>query len=162
MRAWAVFCESLPAECEVDLTETDTISLTQETWGILMSVNARVNASILPVPDQDHWGVADRWDYPDDGIGDCEDIQLLKRKLLVDTGLPRRAMRMTVVLNEAGAGHAVLMIRTDRGDLILDNQDDAVLPWQQTGYTYIKREGSDGPDWIWLNHEPAPVETAAQ
>jgi hypothetical protein len=31
-------------------------------------------------------------------------------------------MRMTVVIDGRGDGHAVLMIRTDRGDLILDNQ----------------------------------------
>ena len=59
--------------------------------------------------DRDHWGVADRWDYPDDGAGDCEDIQLLKRKLLSAAGLPRRALRMTVVYDEHQTGHAVLM-----------------------------------------------------
>ena len=32
--------------------------------------------------DKAHWGVVDRWDFPDDGYGDCEDYQLLKRKLL--------------------------------------------------------------------------------
>jgi predicted transglutaminase-like cysteine proteinase len=54
---------------------------------------------------------------------------LLKRKLLAERGLPRRAMRMTVVLDENRAGHAVLMVRTDRGDFILDNQRATVLPW---------------------------------
>ena len=41
----------------------------------------------------------DRWDLPTTGYGDCEDMQLLKRKLLAERGLPRRAMRMTVVIN---------------------------------------------------------------
>jgi predicted transglutaminase-like cysteine proteinase len=41
-----------------------------------------VNASVTPLSDQDHWGIPDRWDLPNDGYGDCEDIQLLKRKLL--------------------------------------------------------------------------------
>ena len=54
---------------------------------------------------------------------------------------------MTVVLDEAGAGHAVLLVRTDWGDLILDNERDIVLPWKQTGYTFIKREGSDEAAW---------------
>src|SRR3712207_7197474 len=45
-----------------------------------------------------------------------EDIQLLKRRMLTEAGLPQRAMRMTVVIDEQGAGHAVMMVRTDRGD----------------------------------------------
>jgi predicted transglutaminase-like cysteine proteinase len=123
-------------------------------------VNERVNRTILAVTDQDHWGVVDRWDYPDDGLGDCEDIQLLKRKLLIKAGLSRRALRMAVVLDEQGAGHAVLMVRTDHGDFILDNKTDAVLAWQRTGYHYVKREGDDGSAWVWLGGSPAPILTA--
>ena len=101
---------------------------TRQPGSSIVDVNERVNATILPVTDQDHWGVADRWDYPDDGMGDCEDIQLLKRRVLIEAGLPQRALRMTVVIDELGAGHAVLMARTDRGDYILDNKRKAVLP----------------------------------
>jgi predicted transglutaminase-like cysteine proteinase len=43
--------------------------------------------AIRPLTDQEHWGIEDRWDYPDDGYGDCEDYQLLKRKLLASAGL---------------------------------------------------------------------------
>ena len=93
--------------------------------------------------DKEHWGVVDSWDFPDDGYGDCEDYQLLKRKLLAEHGLSRRAMRMTVVIDEQGEGHAVLMVRTDRGDYILDNKPMRVLPWEQTGYVFVKREGHD-------------------
>ena len=114
--AWTKFCERLPQECSIDLTEPETLSLTPETWGVIVEVNERVNSMIRAVTDWDHWGVEDRWDYPDDGAGDCEDIQLQKRRLLTAFGLPRRAMRMTVVLDELHAGHAVLMVLTDRGD----------------------------------------------
>ena len=126
----------------------------------LSEVNERVNRTILAVTDRDHWGVVDRWDYPDDGLGDCEDIQLLKRKLLIRAGLPQRALRMTVVLDEQGEGHAVLMVRTDRGDFILDNKRDSVLAWQQTSYHYVKREGAEGTAWIWLGDTMAPIVTA--
>jgi len=124
--------------------EPEAISLAPDLWRTLVAVNDHVNTTIKPISDQEHWGVEDRWDYPDDGSGDCEDIQLLKRKLLIETGLPRRALRMTVVLDEVRAGHAVLMVRTDRGDFILDNQHRAVLPWSETGYEFIKREGAEG------------------
>ena len=162
MRAWTVFCESAPSECEVNLTEPDAITLNSETWDVLTTVNSQVNAAIVALPDQDHWGVADRWDYPEDGIGDCEDIQLLKRKLLVDQGLPRRALRMTVVIDRKGEGHAVLMVRTSEGDLILDNARDAVLPWRRTGYHFVKREGADGRTWVSLDGSGASVVTAAR
>lgn len=98
----------------------------------IQQINDEVNRTILSVTDQEHWGVTDRWNYPDDGMDDCEDIQLLKRKLLHEVGLPRRALRMTVVTDEEGAGHAVLLVRTDRGDFILDNKRKEVLPWQET------------------------------
>jgi predicted transglutaminase-like cysteine proteinase len=108
----------------------------------------------------DHLHVADRWDLAEDGSGDCEDFQLLKRKLLAEVGLPRRAMRMTVVIDEKGEGHAVLTLITDRGDLILDNKTSTVLPWRQTGYTFIKRESQDAVAWVSLGRAASPVTTA--
>src|SRR5688572_2624424 len=69
--AWSKFCERLPQECSIDLTEPETLSLTPESWGVIVEVNERVNSMIRAVTDWDHWGVEDRWDYPDDGAGDC-------------------------------------------------------------------------------------------
>src|SRR3954462_11912814 len=160
--AWVSFCERLPAECAIHLSEPEVISLTPDLWRMLTTINEQVNTTIQPLSDQEHWGVVDRWDYPDDGYGDCEDIQLLKRKLLIEAGLPRRALLMTVVLDEVRAGHAVLMARTDRGDFILDNQRRAVLAWSDTGYAFIKREGAEGRAWVTLSPHPAPVVTANQ
>ena len=102
----------------------------------------------------------DRWDIPDDGYGDCEDYQLLKRKLLVKAGLPRRALRMTVVVDQQGEGHAVLMVRTDRGDFILDNKQNSILPWSQTKYRFVKRESDNGRSWVSLGGVESPLATA--
>lgn len=159
-QAWINFCQRRPHECQVDLSQPERISLTPTVWAALTQVNEHVNSSILAVTDQDHWGVLDRWDYPDDGLGDCEDIQLLKRKLLVQAGLPHRALRMTAVIDEEGQGHAVLMVLTDQGDFILDNKRNAILSWRRTGYTFIKREGIDGKAWVALGDQPAPAVTA--
>jgi predicted transglutaminase-like cysteine proteinase len=156
-RGWVEFCAKLPQECAVDPAEPASLTLTLEAWETIVAVNERVNATIKAMTDRDHWGVQDRWDFPDDGIGDCEDIQLLKRRLLVEAGLPHRALRMSVVFDDVGEGHAVLMVLTDRGEFILDNKRDAVLPWNETRYTYIKREGSDGPAWVSLVGRLAPV-----
>ena len=158
--AWVDFCRRHPTECAVDTGEAATIAMTPEVWRTILSVNRRVNARIKPKTDTEHWGLVDRWDFPDDGYGDCEDYQLLKRKLLAERGFSRRAMRMTVVIDDLGEGHAVLMIRTDRGDYILDNKTSAVLPWRDTGYTYVKREGQDSTAWVSLGGVGSPVATA--
>lgn len=158
--AWTVMCGRIPAECGVDLAEPTKIGLNSAIWRTLTSVNRRVNARIKPITDIAHWGVVDRWDFPDDGFGDCEDFQLLKRRMLIERGLPRRALRMTVVIDDIGEGHAVLMVRTDRGDLILDNKTNAILSGTRTGYTFVKREGQDGMAWVSLNGVTSPVTTA--
>ena len=158
--AWTALCARQPAECAVETREPAVITLTPRIRDLLARVNRRVNARIKPITDLAHWGVVDRWDYPDDGFGDCEDYQLLKRRMLMERGLPRRALRMTVVIDDIGEGHAVLMVRTDRGDLILDNKTNAVLSAPNTGYTYIKREGQDGLAWVTLEGGASPVATA--
>ena len=160
--AWKDFCRRLPAECAIDMTEPVVATLSQDVWALLNKINLHVNQTIEPMTDRAHWGVNDRWDYPDDGKGDCEDIQLLKRKLLAEAGIPRRAMRMTVVIDKRDAGHAVLTVRTDRGDFILDNETDLVLPWNKTGYEFVKREGSDGPAWVALGGDQERIVVASR
>jgi predicted transglutaminase-like cysteine proteinase len=160
-RAWAEFCTNSPAECAIDRSEPRRVMLDPDVWNRIVEINRQVNLAIEPVPDRVHWGVEDRWDYPDDGQGDCEDIQLLKRKRLIDGGLPRRALRMAVVLDRVGAGHAVLLIHTDRGDFVLDNTVGAVLAWDETGYQFVKSEGQDDLTWIAFGDpQSAPVVTA--
>ena len=161
VQGWVSFCDRNPSECVIDPSESATVTLTGRLWKNLNAVNRQVNTTITPMTDQEHWNVVDRWDLPADGYGDCEDFQLLKRKILVEQyGLPRRALRMTVVIDEQGEGHAVLMVRTDEGDLVLDNKRSGILPWHQTGYVFIKREGQDGREWVSLGERSSPTTTA--
>lgn len=162
MAAWVAFCRTYVEECRVDLSEPETIRLTPSVWRDIVGVNREVNSLVRPVTDLEHWGVVDRWDFAEDGSGDCEDYQLQKRRRLVALGIPRRAMPMTVVLDERNEGHAVLMIRTDRGDYILDNKRNDVLPWVQTGYVFVKRESQAETAWASLNHVTGVVSTAAR
>lgn len=155
--AWTDFCKRTPSECAVGTHEAETVALTPKLWNLIVGTNARVNREIYAITDQDHWGLVDRWDIPGDGKGDCEDYVLLKRQRLAQAGLPRRAMRVTVVIDEENAGHAVLMIRTDRGDFILDNKRNAILPWSQTGYTYVKRESQARIGWTSLGGLSSPT-----
>jgi predicted transglutaminase-like cysteine proteinase len=109
--------------------------------------------------DQEHWGVIDQWDYPTDGKGDCEDYALLKRKLLIEEGLPRQALLMTVVKDLNNDGHAVLTVKTSKGDFVLDNMRDDVRPWTQTGYRFVKRQSQTNEN-IWVSIG-APTEAPA-
>jgi predicted transglutaminase-like cysteine proteinase len=56
---------------------------------------------------------------------------------------------ITVVLDEAGEGHAVLMVTTDKGDFVLDNRRSEVLRWSDTHYKFLKRQSQEDPR-IWL------------
>jgi predicted transglutaminase-like cysteine proteinase len=113
-------------------------------------VNQWVNANITPMSDMEHWGVIDQWDYPTDGKGDCEDYALMKRKLLIEEGLPRQALLMTVVKDLNNEGHAVLTLKTNRGDFVLDNMRDDVRPWTQTGYRFVKRQSQTNEN-VWVS-----------
>ena len=158
--AWIAFCQAYAAECALDRSEPARIALTPTVWATVLTVNRRINRSVQATTDLDHWGTPDRWDLAEDGQGDCEDFQLLKRKQLAEAGLPRRAMRMTVVIDEKGEGHAVLTLITDRGDYVLDNKTGAVVAWHETGYTFIKRESQDAVAWVSLGRAASPVTTA--
>jgi predicted transglutaminase-like cysteine proteinase len=161
-RAWVNFCVRNPLECRVNPREAGVIPFSPALRSDLVRINVEVNRTIRAVTDSEHWGVSDRWDYPTDGIGDCEDIQIEKRRRLTALGYPAKAMRMAVVVNPEGEGHAVLVVRTDRGDFVLDNRTNDVLPWYAAQYTWVKREADDGGDrWVSLGRTPAPaVETA--
>ena len=100
--------------------------------------------------------------FPTDGKGDCEDYALLKRKMLIEEGFPRQALLMTVVKDEKGEGHAILTVKTNRGEFVLDNQESRILPWNQSGYKFVKRQSQENPNvWVQVG-EPvtAPLYTA--
>lgn len=160
--AWVEFCRNHQSECKVDTREPDRVEMTPKLWKTIVGLNLKVNRDIEPVTDMEHWGVVDRWDMAEDGRGDCEEYVLVKRRKLAEAGIPRRAMLVTVVIDEENAGHAVLMVRTDRGDFILDNKRNAVLPWSQTGYVFIKRESQERVAWTSLGGAGGPATTAAR
>ncbi len=153
---WEDFCRHHPAECGTGLLEPLDVELTPEKLKLLEGIHKRVNAGIKPVPDMEHWGVIDRWNYPSDGKGDCEDIALFKRRLLIEEGFPRQALLMTVVKDERNEGHAVLTVKTTAGEFVLDNMNDEVLPWDRTGYRFVKRQSQiDQNFWVQIGDPTA-------
>lgn len=145
------FCRDYPEDCENRGFARTTIQLTESSWRMIVKINADVNREIIAVTDQDHWGTPEHWSYPEDGKGDCEDFVLEKRRRLVKAGFPIQTLLVTVVRDHKGDGHAVLTVKTDRGDFVLDNQVGKILAWKETGYRFIKRQADDNPArWVSL------------
>ena len=141
--------------------EARDVVLTPNAWRDLVRVNKWVNTRIQPLTDLEHWGVVERWNYPEDGYGDCEDYVLLKRKMLMQAGWPRQALLITVVRDNRGDGHAVLTVKTDKGEFILDNQHEEVLLWAETNYRFVKRQSQVDPNvWVSLGDPRPAVSTA--
>ena len=154
---WMDFCIEYAPECETRPLDARDVVLTPKAWKDLAQINKWVNDSVWPITDVDHWGVVERWNYPDDGYGDCEDYVLLKRKMLLQAAWPRQALLITVVRDRNGDGHAVLTIKTDKGEFILDNQNPEILLWSETGYRFVKRQSQSDPNiWVGLG-EPRPA-----
>lgn len=146
------FCQRVPESCVPD-TRHRRFTMTEEKWLLVRMVNSYVNGAIAPVTDDTLYGTAEYWTLPTDA-GDCEDIMLLKKKLLVSKGVPAEALRITVVLDETGAGHAVLTLITSAGDYILDNRRNEIRIWSATGYTFLKRQSEHNPQkWVSLQRE---------
>jgi predicted transglutaminase-like cysteine proteinase len=163
---WVDFCSRHAEECASGKLEPVDLRLSRQTWKILNDVNSLANTVIEPISNLDHWGTTlDHWDYPVDGKGDCKIYALFKRKLLIERGFPRQALLMTIVRDLNGEGHAVLTVKTDRGDFVLDNLADDIRPWNATGYTFYKRQAQDDPN-VWLSlgsaKNVAPAEAASQ
>ena len=161
---WVEFCVEYKSECETKPSSARNVVLSPKAWSDLIKVNRWVNDNIKPMTDQEHWGVIERWNYPDDGYGDCEDYVLLKRRMLMQAGWPRAALLITVVRDKKGDGHAVLTVKTDRGEFILDNEEAQVLAWDKTGYQFVKRQSQSDPNtWVALG-EPhvAPATVSAR
>lgn len=161
---WIEFCVEYKGECDTKPSQPRDIVLTPKAWADMVKVNDWVNQSIKPMTDLDHWGVVERWNFGEDGYGDCEDYVLLKRRMLIKAGWPREALLITVVRDKNGDGHAVLTVKTNRGEFALDNQEGKILSWDKTGYAYIKRQSQSDPNvWVALG-EPreAPAMVSAR
>jgi predicted transglutaminase-like cysteine proteinase len=161
---WIEFCIEYDPECKTSPSSPRDAVLSDQALKDLERVNRWVNTNITRTTDMEHWGLVERWNYPDDGYGDCEDYVLLKRRMLMQAGWPREALLITVVRDAYGNGHAILTVKTDKGEFILDNQTDDILLWSDTSYRFVERQSQADPNvWVSLDNpgEPTTVVGAA-
>ncbi len=142
------FCQQYPTECSARISKPELVKLTPALWSRLQDVNNSINVMIEPITDEDQWHKEEVWSFPVNK-GDCEDYVLLKRKLLIEQGVPANNLLITVVRQRNGDGHAVLAVRTDRGDFILDNLEGKIQSWEKTGYRFLKRQSdTNAVKWV--------------
>jgi predicted transglutaminase-like cysteine proteinase len=142
------FCQQYPEECKDKTSKPMLLDLTPAIWNQIQDVNNSVNVMIEPITDEDQWQKEEVWSFPVNK-GDCEDYVLLKRKLLIKQGVPANNLLITVVRQKNGDGHAVLAVRTNRGDFILDNLEGKIKSWEKTGYRFLKRQSDfNAVKWV--------------
>ena len=139
--SFQMFCVINPTECEGG--GASKIALTADAVRILERVNARVNRSIRPKLDSvalQVWQINPR-------SGDCKSYTVSKRHELIEAGFPASALRIAYVKTRDGAGHAVLVVKTDQGDLTLDNLTGEIVSFRDTGYRVVAMSGANPARW---------------
>ncbi|MGQ3293169.1 MAG: transglutaminase-like cysteine peptidase, partial [Shinella sp.] len=139
-------------ECSIKSGSTTPPLVTERGWQVIREINSSVNAAIAPITDEDLYGKDEVWAYPSDA-GDCEDYALLKRRELMEQGFSAADLLLTVLLKPDGEGHAVVTVRTSKGDFILDNLEEEVLLWSKTSYKFLKRQASfNSGRWVTITN----------
>lgn len=114
------------------------------------------NNDIVYQTDLQTYGVSEKWNYPVEKgfrlVGDCEDIALYKRHLLVQKGVPSECLRMIICKDPNGAGHCVLGVSTDEHTYVLCNN--------HTDLTTVKRMRSEGYEFLYAQHPGSKLDEA--
>lgn len=120
-----VFCQSHAAQCRPAVPAQ--IGADAATLALLQAVNARINDAIRPrLDDKEIWSL-------NPAAGDCEDYALSKRAALIRGGVPAGALHIAIgTVNDEQ--HAVLLIDTVGGLLVLDNLTDAIRPLNRSHF----------------------------
>ncbi|MBX7494086.1 transglutaminase-like cysteine peptidase [Qipengyuania sp. 1NDW9] len=115
---------------------------------LIASVNSWVNRRIGHAEDTELFGRSDYWADAATtlrlGRGDCEDFALLKMELLAAAGVKREDMMLTLARDLIRRrDHAVLLVKTDEGFVMLDNVGSTPLDASRShGYRPVMSLGA--------------------
>jgi predicted transglutaminase-like cysteine proteinase len=145
---FSAFCREFRRECVGDLGfDPGPENLAGDRLEALSAINRDINRRISPRSDRDMTASVDAWRLPLTGneqspqaSGDCEDYALEKQRRLNAAGFARANLRLAITVHPELGVHAVLIVRSDRGDLVLDSLTDTVRPWNETGYVFLTRQ----------------------
>lgn len=137
--AYQIFCARFASECAAG--GRGSISYNSSTAALIKKVNDSVNRTMRYRSDQGEvWKIGS-------SSGDCEDFALTKRSRLIRAGLPAGALRMATATTSKGEAHAVLIVKTDKGEFVLDNIRKSVVRRSESGYTYNRIATADPRRW---------------
>lgn len=118
-------------------------------------VNDLVNQKRYIV-DSKNWGKSDYWATPVEFLergGDCEDFAIMKYTALRSLGVPEERMRVAIVQDlKKNIPHAVLVVYTENGAYILDNQIKKLISAEH-GSRYRPIYSINRTAW-WLHSAP--------
>ena len=145
--AFTQFCLKYASDCKPQrlLFGGDRVELNKMRWAELENINRIVNSSIHPVRNED--GLAgEKW-LLGPIRGDCNDYAVTKRHQLIARGWPTRTVLLSEVVTVSGEHHLVTIVRTNGGDLVLDNLTDRILPWSRTPYRWVRIQMPKNPNY---------------
>lgn len=131
-----------PSSTPVSSAVETRLMLTKTDWDRIDGVNRDINRHIRDASDLRQYGVSDYWTEPTGRAprGDCEDYVIAKRRALIALGYPQSALSIALVVTPWGEDHAVLLMATTQGEVVLDNLAQRIVTWDRTDYTWAKRQ----------------------
>ena len=120
-------------------------------YSIAERINSNVNASVTYKTDLEQYSKPEFW-VEAGRFGDCEDYALLKRALLKEQGFDAEKIHLAtcwINVKADDTGHCVLIVETDNGQFILDNnlKDPVPLNFESVGYKYLWNIIERGGKW---------------
>lgn len=116
-------------------------------------VNSYINQTVY-VTDDRNWRQSDYWATPVEFFkrgGDCEDFAIAKYASLRALGVPDSRLRIAIVHDKAqNIPHAVLIVYTDRGEMVLDNQSSSITRSANLTHRYKPIFSINQSNW-WLH-----------
>lgn len=138
--AMTFFCRKYEGECAT--SGTSSVRMTADLMKALDQVNKRVNRSISYRSEKaDIWTLNPR-------SGDCEDYALSKRSALIKMGVPAGSLRIAVTATPRGVPHAILVVKTSAGDVVLDNRSNTVKELRASGYRIQMMSSANPLRWV--------------
>ncbi|SDZ32924.1 Predicted transglutaminase-like cysteine proteinase [Jannaschia faecimaris] len=132
-------CQSSPSQTAFSSAELATAR----------RINQNVNRRVREITDQVQYSRLEHWALPTERGGDCEDLALLKQRDLIRAGIAPERLLIATALDRRRAAHAVLILRTDNEDLVLDNLTNSIKPWSRTGYSFLRMQNPENKQtWV--------------
>lgn len=148
--AFTQFCLRYRGECRTrPMFRGGPVRLTEKRWADLKEINQVVNRGIAP--ERNELGVAGEQWLINPARGDCNDYAVSKRHELLERGWPARALLLSEVMVNSGEHHLILVVRTNSGDLVLDNMTPQIKPWSRVPYRWVRMQMPNSKLWATIS-----------